>query len=107
MEKENRSTKTSIIGVLFLVSVALVVATDTMAHVGLGGDYIYILSLTFLVCLLLFNTGHLTILLVVAGLVVANLPDVYLQDLGVDTDIVLALVAAFILAPNLYHLLRN
>ncbi|MEX2130797.1 MAG: hypothetical protein WD772_04875 [Pseudohongiellaceae bacterium] len=107
MEKENRSTKPSLIGLLFLAVVALVMATNTMSHVGLSENYVYILTLSFLLCLLLSNTNQITVLLVVAGLVVANLPDPYLQELGVDTDVVLALVAAFILAPNISHLLSN
>lgn len=107
MEKENRLKFSTVAGLLLMALTAAAVVTDTLNRIGLGDNYVYVISLSLLTGLLLMQVSKAMVLLVLLGLLAANLPDTNLQSLGVDRDLLLALVCAFIVAPNLYYLVSD
>ena len=103
-EKENRLSANMVTGVLLIAVAGISVATETMDFLGLGGNYIYIACAALIIGVLLIHASTVNVVMVLIGIVIANLPDTNLQMLGVNRDIVLALVGALILAPAIYRL---
>ena len=108
MEKrQNRISKNIIFGVFVAGLVGVTVATEAMSLLGLADNYIYIASATLLIGLFLFNSSFTIVLIVLVGIGILNLPEANLQQIGLDKDIVMAIVGALIVSPGIYRALSR
>ena len=89
---------------VFFSLVGISLASETLTRVGLGDNYVYIVSLGLLFSVLLLGKKRLLVLCVLIGVLAINLPESFMAAYRVDRDLLLATVCSFILVPTLYDL---
>jgi hypothetical protein len=92
---------------VFFSLVGISLASETLTRVGLGDNYVYIVSLGLLFSVLLLGKKRLLVLCVLIGVLAINLPESFMAAYMVDRDLLLATVCSFILVPTLYDLFLN
>ena len=106
-KKEIRGLKPLILGALAFVTLGISIASEMLGRLGLGDNYVIVVSLALVIAALLLSKNLLMIGIVILGVIAVNLPTATLQNYGLDQDMLLAFVCALILGPSLYHLLSK
>ncbi len=107
MREASRSVKPLLfVSVIFIV-LGVTIANETLARVGLEGNYILQFSAALMIAALLFSKNRGLVVVTCLGVAAINMPDATLASLGVDRDVLLASVCAAILVPSLYQLISE
>jgi len=104
MQHETRVAKPLVLGGLVFVTLGVTLAIDTLSRFGLEDNYAIVFSLAFVIAALILSKNLVMLLVVLAGVVLSNLPDATLLSLGLDRDMLLAGVCAIVLSPAIYDL---
>ena len=104
MQRETGSTRAVLCALVFFSLIGISLASETMARLGLGDNYIYIVSLGMVFSVLLLNKRRLLVLCVLMGVLAINLPETFMETYHIDRDLLLASVCSFILVPTLSDL---
>ena len=107
MRQASRSLKPLIFVAVIFIALGVTIANETLARVGLEGNYILQFSAALMVAALLFSRNRSMVITICLGVVAINLPDNTLQHYGIDRDVLLASVCAAILVPSLYQLISK
>lgn len=107
MHSEGKSARGVMYALVFFSLVGISLASETLTRVGLGDNYVYIVSLGLLFSVLLLGKKRLLVLCVLIGVLAINLPESFMAAYMVDRDLLLATVCSFILVPTLYDLFLN
>lgn len=104
MHSEGKSVRGVMYALVFFSLVGISLASETLTRVGLGDNYVYIVSLGLLFSVLLLGKKRLLVLCVLVGVLAINLPESFMATYMVDRDLLLATVCSLILVPTLYDL---
>jgi hypothetical protein len=104
LHSEGKSVRGVMYALVFFSLVGISLASETLTRVGLGDNYVYIVSLGLLFSVLLLGKKRLLVLCVLVGVLAINLPESFMATYMVDRDLLLATVCSLILVPTLYDL---
>ena len=104
MLSEGKSTRAVMYALVFFSLIGISLASEMLDRLGLGDNYVYIVSLGFAFSVLLLNKQRLLVFCVLLGVLAINLPESFLATYQIDRDMLLASVCSFILVPTLYDL---
>lgn len=104
MHSDNRSAKKVLYALVFFSLIGISLASETLSRLGLGDNYVYLVTLGMLFSVLLLGQKRLLVFCVLLGVLVINLPDAFMETYMIDRDLLLATVCSFILVPTLYDL---
>ncbi len=102
---DNGLLKPVLYAIAIFITLGIAIANETLAQLGLEGNYIAVFSLAFILAAVLLGRNLFFLGLVVIGVGVLNLPDATVSAYGVDRDILLAIVCAIVLLPTVYELI--
>ena len=104
LQSEKKSIQGAVVVLILFSLIGFSLATEMLARVGLGDNYVYIVSLGLLFSVLLLGKKKLLVLCVLVGVLAINLSGTIMAAYVIDQDILLAMVCSFILVPTLYDL---
>ncbi|MCB1670087.1 MAG: hypothetical protein R3F41_15830 [Gammaproteobacteria bacterium] len=104
MQSEGKSVRAVLYALVFFSLIGISLASEMLSRLGMGDNYVYIVSLGLLFSVLLLNKRRLMIFCVLLGVLAINLPESFMQAHMIDRDVLLASVCSFILVPTLYDL---
>ncbi len=104
MQSEGKSVRAVLYALVFFSLIGISLASETLSRLGLGENYVYIVSLGLVFSVLLLNKRRLLVLCVLMGVLAINLPESFMEAYRIDRDMLLATVCSFILVPTLYDL---
>ncbi len=104
MQRDTRVVKPLMLGGLVFITLGVTLASDTLSRFGLEDNYVIVFSLAFVIAALVLSKNLVMLLVALTGVVLSNLPDATLLNLGLDRDMLLAGVCAIVLAPATYDL---
>ena len=104
MQSERKPVRGVLYALVFFSLIGISLASETLSRVGLGDNYVYIVSLGLLFSVLMLGKRRLMVLCVLVGVLVINLPESFMEAYMIDRDLLLASVCSFIMVPTLYDL---
>lgn len=102
--RENGLLKPLVFGAVVFITLGVSIANETLARFGLEDNYVLLFSLALLLAVLLLSRNVLMLGLVLAGVILMNMPEATLMTYRLDRDILVAGVCAIILAPSVYDI---
>ena len=102
LRRESNVMKPLIFGFVVFTTLGVSIANETLARFGLEDNYVMLFSLALLLAVLLLSRNILMLGLVLAGVILMNMPDATLVTYRLDRDVLVAAVCAIILAPSVY-----
>lgn len=103
-KSEGRPVRAVLYALVFFSIIGISLASEMLSRLGLGENYVYIVTLGLLFSVLLLGKKRLLILCVLVGVLAINLPEAFMATYMIDRDLLLASVCSFILVPTLYDL---
>ena len=107
MREASRSIKPLIFVAIIFIALGVTIANETLARMGLEGNYVLQFSAALMVAALLFSKNRGLVVFTCFGVAAINMPDATLASFGIDRDVLLASVCAVILVPSLYQLITK
>jgi len=104
LHSEGKPVKGVLYALVFFSLIGISLASETLSRLGLGDNYIYIVTLGLLFSVLLLGKKRLLLFCVLLGVLAINLPESFMASFMIDRDLLLASVCSFILVPTLYDL---
>ena len=104
MRSEGKPIRGVLYALVFFSLIGISLASETLTRLGLGDNYVYVVTLGLLFSVLLLGKKRLMVLCVLVGVLVINLPESFMETYMIDRDLLLASVCSFILVPTLYDL---
>ena len=104
MRSEGKPVRGVLYALVFFSLIGISLASETLSRLGVGDNYVYIVTLGLLFSVLLLGKRRLMVLCVLVGVLAINLPESFMATYMIDRDLLLASVCSFILVPTLYDL---
>ncbi|MEQ8955952.1 MAG: hypothetical protein RL120_17605 [Gammaproteobacteria bacterium] len=107
MREASRSVKPFAFVAIIFIALGVTIANETLARVGLEGNYVLQFSAALMFAALLCSHNRSLVVITCLGVAAINMPDATLMSFGIDRDVLLASVCAAILVPSLYKLISG
>jgi len=104
LRRDSNVMRPLIFGFVVFTTLGVSIANETLARFGLEDNYVMLFSLALLMAVLLLSRNILMLGLVLAGVILMNMPDATLVTYRLDRDVLVAAVCAIILAPSVYNI---